>query len=75
MMMMAVLAATSAVSAAVITLGLSEDDVEDHRKKPRGPRTKWNHDEALQCIRRDYFGRSDLPDSPLFRGAAFIMMF
>lgn len=47
----------------------------DHRLLPRKKRVKWKHSEALQCIKRDYFGCDTIPDSPLFRGAAFVMMF
>jgi len=47
----------------------------DHRLLPRGQKTKWKHLEALHCIKRDYLGSTSIPDSPLFRGAAFVMMF
>ena len=45
------------------------------RLLPRKKKTKWRHSEALQCIKRDYFGCDSIPDSPLFRKADFVMMF
>mgnify|MGYP005848083427 CR=1 FL=1 len=38
------------------------------RLPPRKKKTKWRHSEALQCIKRDYFGCDSIPDSHLFRG-------
>ena len=47
----------------------------DHRTLPRSTRRKWRHDEALHCIGRDYLGLPDHPDTPLFVGKNFEMMF
>ena len=47
---------------------------QDHRKLPRAKRRKFRHDEALNCIKRDYMGITGDPSTPLL-GSEFKLMF
>jgi hypothetical protein len=38
----------------------------DHRTLPRSQRQIFRHDEALNCIRRDYLGKKEDLTTPLF---------
>ena len=41
---------------AIIIEDIGNNRTIDHRSLPRKKRTKWNHDEALHCINRDFLG-------------------
>ena len=68
----------AAVTAAAVAVTETEDDDDnedknkatDHRLLPRKRRRLFNHDQALQCIMRDYLG-----PIPLFTGKDFQVMF
>ena len=36
------------------------ESVEDHRRRPRGPRKMYDHERALQCIQADYLSPNAL---------------
>lgn len=61
----------SSVSSTMLDGSSSDEDTKtDHRSQPRGKRREFKHEEALQCILRDYLG-----NAPLFDGIHFEMMF
>jgi hypothetical protein len=71
----AVLAALQAGRIAVEELEESAlEEEEDHRQLPRSKRRKFRHDEALNCIKRDYMGIPGDPSTPLL-GSEFKLMF
>ena len=47
----------------------------DHRLLPRNVKRVFRHEEALQCLRRDYFGVEGDLSTPLFAGSEFKAMF
>jgi len=61
----------------MIDTALSDEEEEriDHRKKPRRARTKWRHDEALHCIKRDYLGIENDVSTPLMTERQFVSHF
>ena len=48
---------------------------QDYRHLPRNPKRLFRHDEALYCIRRDYFGIEGDLTTPIFKDRSFEMMF
>ena len=47
----------------------------DHRTAPRKPKTRWRHDEALACIKRDYLGDPFDTATPLMKDSGFLLHF
>lgn len=64
-----------AVAGAVVALPLAPPGLADHRSLPRGPRTRWRHEDALYCIQRDYLGIPGDPSTPLMKGDQFVTHF
>lgn len=47
----------------------------EHRHLPRQAKSVFRHEEALLCIKRDYFGIPGDLSTPIFKDRTFIMMF
>ena len=60
----------SLTAAAIQLLVADNEEKIDHRLLPRKKRAKFNHDEALYCIKRDYLG-----PVPLFKDKQFDIFF
>jgi Plant transposon protein len=58
----------------ITRLRAEEQEEEDHRQKPRTSRRVFWHDDALECIKRDYLGITGDPRTPLL-GKEFPLMF
>ena len=58
----------------ITRLRAEEQEEEDHRQKPRTSRRVFWHDDALECIKRDYLVITGNPRTPLL-GKEFPLMF
>ena len=67
------------INTAVVAILENETDEEqekiNHRKKPRKPKTKWRHNEALHCIKRDYLGIENDQSTPVMTERQFVSHF